>query len=106
MNSTREQDSSVGGDAGYVCLGVVHMEEEVQDRVQVEVEREEQSERETHGESQNEEAKRNKRSTAHHGWYEDDISARCTDTFQWLVLSHVVSRDRFMKCEAREKNDV
>ena len=37
MNSAREQDSSIGGDAGNVCLGVVHMEEEVQDRVQVEV---------------------------------------------------------------------
>ena len=56
MNSAKEQDSSVGGDAGYVCLGVVHMEEEVQDRVQVEVGREEQSERETHGKGQNEEA--------------------------------------------------
>ena len=36
VNSAREQDSSSGGDAGYVCLGVVHMEEEVQVRVQVE----------------------------------------------------------------------
>ena len=35
-NSAKEQDSSVGGGAGNVCLGVVHMEEEVQDRVQVE----------------------------------------------------------------------
>ena len=67
VNSAREQDFSVGGDAGYVCLGVVHMEEEVQDRVQVEVGREEQGEGETHGESQNEETTRNKRSTAHHG---------------------------------------
>ena len=49
MNSVRKQDSSVGGDAGYDCLGVVHMEEGVQDRVQVEVEREEQGEGETHG---------------------------------------------------------
>ena len=53
-NSAREQDSSVGGDAGCVCLGAVHMEEEFQDRVQVEVGREEQSERETNGEGQNE----------------------------------------------------
>ena len=58
VNSAREQDSSVGGDAGYDCLGVVHMEEEVQDRVQVEVGREEQGEGETHGESQNEEQTR------------------------------------------------
>ena len=42
VNSARGQDSSVGGGAGVICLGVVHMEEEVQDRVQVEVGREEQ----------------------------------------------------------------
>ena len=46
--SARQQYSSVGGDAGYVCLGAVHMEEEVQDRVQEEVGREEQGEGETH----------------------------------------------------------
>ena len=34
----RGQDSSVGGGTGNSCLGVVHMEEGVQDRVQVEVE--------------------------------------------------------------------
>ena len=55
VNSSREQDSSTGGDAGDVCLGVVHMEEKVQDRVQVEVEREEQGEGETHGKEQSEE---------------------------------------------------
>ena len=32
VNSAREQDSSIGGGANNVCLGVVHMEEEVQDR--------------------------------------------------------------------------
>ena len=47
--SAREQDSSFGGGAGYVCLGVLHMEEEVQDRAQVEVGREEKREIETHG---------------------------------------------------------
>ena len=47
--SAREQDSSIGRGAGNDCLGVVHMEEEAQDRVQVEVGREEQSEGETHG---------------------------------------------------------
>ena len=65
--SARGQDSSVGGGTGNNGLGVVHMEEGVQVRVQVEVGREEHSEGETHGESQNEEATRNKRSTAHHG---------------------------------------
>ena len=75
--SASEQDSSVGGDAGYDCLGVVHMEEEVQDRVQVEVGREEQGKGETHGESQNEETTRNKRPTAHHGWHEYGVMRLC-----------------------------
>ena len=52
-------DSSVGGDAGYDCLGVVHMEEGVQVRVQIEVGREEQGEGETHRAGQNEETTRN-----------------------------------------------
>ena len=67
---------------GISALGVVHMEEEVQGRAQVEVGREEQGEGETHGKR----TKRgtdatNKRSTAHQGRHEDDMSARCTDTF-------------------------
>ena len=37
------------------CLGVVHVEEEVQDRVQVEVGRKDQGEGETHGKEQGEE---------------------------------------------------
>ena len=69
VNSARKQDSSIGGGASNVCLGVVHMEEEVQDRVQVEVGREEQGEGETHGKEQSEEQRSNeKQSTAHHGW--------------------------------------
>ena len=40
--SARGPDSSFGGVPVVSCLGVVHMEEEVQDRVQVEVGREEQ----------------------------------------------------------------
>ena len=44
VHSAREQDSSIGGDASNVCLGVVYMEEEVQVRVQVEVGREEKGE--------------------------------------------------------------
>ena len=68
VNSAREQDSSVGGDAGYVCLGAVHMEEEVQDRVQVEVGREEQGVGVTHGKEQSEEQRSDeKQSTALHG---------------------------------------
>ena len=55
VNSAREQDSSVGGVAVVTCRGVVHMEEEVQDRVQVEVGREEQGEGDTHGKGQSEE---------------------------------------------------
>ena len=46
-------DSSVGGVPVVNCL--VHMEEVVQDRVQVEVEREEQGVGETHGKEQGEE---------------------------------------------------
>ena len=66
----------------FICLGVVHMEEGVQVGVQVEVGREEQGEGETHGKEQNEEQRSNeKQSTAHHGWHEDDTSARYTDTF-------------------------
>ena len=82
VGSAREQDSSVGGDAGYVCPGVVHRAEEVQVRVQVEVGREERGAGETHGKEQGEARRSNeKQSTAHHGEHEDDMSARCTDTF-------------------------
>ena len=77
VNSARKQDSSVGGGAGVICLGAVHMEEGVQVRVQVEVGREEAGEGETHGESQNEDATRNKRSTAHHGWHEYGVTRAC-----------------------------
>ena len=87
--SAREQNSSVGGDTGYVCLGV-HMEEEVQDRVQVEFGREEQSEGKIHGKEQSEEQRSNeKQSTAHHGRSEDDMTRACRHV-KWLVLSHVV----------------
>ena len=48
--SAREQDSSVGGGTGNNCLAVVHTEEGVQVRAQLEVGREEQGEGETHGE--------------------------------------------------------
>ena len=55
VNSARVADSSVGEGAVVNCLGVVHMEEEVQDRAQVEVGREEQGVGETHGKEQGEE---------------------------------------------------
>ena len=47
VNSAKQRDSSFSEGAGYVCLGVVQMEEEVQDRIQVEVGREEQGTGET-----------------------------------------------------------
>ena len=68
VNSAREQDSSVGVDAGYVCLGVVHMEEEVQVRVQAEVGREEQGEGETHGKGQCEEQRSSKQTLNRSSW--------------------------------------
>ena len=89
VSSARKQDSSIGGDAGHVCLGAVHMEEEVQDRIQVEVGREEQGERETHGESQNEETTKNKRSSAHHGWHEDGVTSACGHLSQCGVI-HII----------------
>ena len=55
VNSAMLPDSSVGGVPVVNCLGVDHMEEEVQDRVQVEVRREEQGVGETQqGEEQRE----------------------------------------------------
>ena len=67
VNSARGQDTSFGGDAGYVCLGAVHMEEEVQDGVQVEVGREEQGEGDTRKE-QSEEQRKNRRSINRSSW--------------------------------------
>ena len=68
VNSAREQDSSIGGGAGKVCLDVVPMEEEVQGRAQVEVGREEQGEGETHGKEQSEEQRENRRSINRSSW--------------------------------------
>ena len=68
MNSARGQDSSIGGGAGNVCLGVVHMEEKVQDRVQVEVGREEQGEGETHGKEQGEEQRSKEQTLNRSSW--------------------------------------
>ena len=64
----RGQDSSVDGGTGNNCLGVVHMEEGVQVRVQVEVGREEQGEGETHGEGQNQDTTRNKQTLNRSSW--------------------------------------
>ena len=50
------------------CLGVVHMEEDVQDRARVEVGREEQGVGETHGKEKRRRTERtNAQSTAQHG---------------------------------------
>ena len=62
VNSAREPDSSVGGVPVVNFLGVDHMEEEVQDRVQVEVGRDEQGVEETHGKEQGQEQRENRRS--------------------------------------------
>ena len=67
VNSAKGADSSVGGVPVCNCLGVVHMEEEVQDRVQLEVGREEQRVGETHGKEQGEEQRVKERTTAQHG---------------------------------------
>ena len=74
VNSAREQDSSVGGGTGNNCLGVVHMKEGAQVRVQVEVGREEQGKGETHREVQNEDEEQ---TTAHHGWREYGVTRAC-----------------------------
>ena len=66
--SARVPDSSVDGDAVVNCRGVVHMEEEVQDRVQAEVGREEQRVGETHGQEQGEEQGENERSINRTTW--------------------------------------
>ena len=50
------------------CLGVVHMEEEVQVRIHVEVGREEQGVGETHGKEQDEEQRENRRSINRSPW--------------------------------------
>ena len=82
VNSAREQDSSIGGDAGYVCLGVCPHGGRGSGQSTGRSGREEQGVGETHGKEQSEERRSNEqRSTAHHGWHEDDVSARWTDTF-------------------------
>ena len=68
MYSAREQNSPFGGVAVVNCLGVVHMEEEVQDRVQVEVGSKEQGEGETHGKEQGEEQRETRRSINRSPW--------------------------------------
>ena len=67
VNSAKGKDSSVGGVPVVNCLGVDHMEEEVQVSVQVEVGREEQGIGETHGKEQGEEQRVKEQSNARHG---------------------------------------
>ena len=61
------QCSSVGEGAAGLSLGAVHREEGVQVTVQVECGREEVKDGEKYRERQNEEARKNRRSNAHHG---------------------------------------
>ena len=84
VNSAKGQDSSFGGGAVVNCLGVVHMEEEVQDRVQEEVEREEQRIGDTHGTKRGTE--REQTLNQPHIMYDhgDDMTRSCRH------LSHVV----------------
>ena len=86
VNSARGRDSSFGGGAVVYCLGVVHMEEGVQDRVQVEVGREGQGEGETHGKEEGEEQRREQ--TINQPLIMDDhgYGVMRTNT----ILSHVV----------------
>ena len=102
VNSARGPTSLVGGVPVVNCLGVVHMEEKVQDRVQVEVGREEQGTGETHGQEQGEEQRErtNAQSTAYMDDHESEVML--TNTF----LSHVSVHHsvcalcrRKMKCE-------
>ena len=82
-------------------LGVVHMEEGVQVRVQVECGREEVGDREKHGERQNDDT-RNRQSTTHHGWHEDGMSARLQTLEPSNVIAHQlrgVNCMRKMTCE-------
>ena len=68
VKSARVPDSSFGGVPLVNCLGDVHMEQEVQDRVQVEVERGEQGIGETHGKEQGEEQRVKERTLNRTTW--------------------------------------
>ena len=67
------------------CLGVVHMEEEVQDRVQVEVGREGQGVGETHGKQQGDEKRENKRSINRTTWMNMSMGW-CAQTHSWAMM--------------------
>ena len=103
--SAREQDSSIGGGAGNDCLGVVHMEEEVQDTVLVEVGREEQGEGETHGKEQSEEQRENRRPINRSSWMTMNKGVMRTNTIlslesMWCDTHHET------RVIVEEKNDV
>ena len=79
------------------CLGVVNMEDEVQDRIQVELGREELGVGETHGKEQSEE--QSQRTNAQpHNMDDHEYEVMRTNTF----LGHDVSIGHSVK----EKNDV
>ena len=101
MNSARGQDSSVGGGAGNICLGVVQIEEEVQEREQVEVGREEQGVGETHGKEQGEEQRENRRPIIRSSWMTMDMGDAHKHILEpmWCNTSSSVGT-------VQEKNDV
>ena len=103
VSSARGQNSSFDEVAVVICLGAVHMEEEVQDRVQVEVGREEQGVGETHGKEQGEE-QRDKEQTLNqpHNIGDHEYNVMRTNTF----LSHDVSVQSLCMRTVQEKNDV
>ena len=69
------QYSSFGEGAAGLSVGVVHMEERVQVREQIECGREEEDVGEKHGERQNEDTCN--KQTAHQGWHEDGMTRAC-----------------------------
>ena len=91
VNSAKGPDSSVGGVPVVHCPDVDHMEEEVQDRVQVEVDREEQGIGEPHGKEQGEEKREQiKRTTwTDHG---DNMTHSCRHLRPMWCITHYETR--------------
>ena len=79
--SARGKDSSVGGVAVVICLGVVHMEEGVQVRVQVEVGREEVGD----SEGNTEKDRTRTQATVNHPLTMDGMNMQCDAHQLWGV---------------------
>ena len=73
VNSAMGARLLVWREAQVNCLGAVHVDEEVQNRVQVEAGREEQSEGETHGKEQNEEQRSEEQTLNRSSWMTMDM---------------------------------